>query len=157
MVSNYQGKLQEPVRDTYPRVGEFMSRSFLEIRPDMEIYQAMALLLKHKVTGAAVVDDNKRLVGIISEKDCLKLVAHDAYDNVPRGGSVESYMTTKVVTLQPSSGLNEAAHIFINNPYKKLPVLDKGKLVGVVRRRDVLAVIQEFHKKRMNFINHIEF
>ncbi len=152
MVSSYQGRMQAPVRESYPSVGEFMTRSHVCLKPDTDIYEAVHLIVKHKVSGACVTDEDNNLVGIISEKDCLKLANQDAYESTPHGGPVSNYMTTNVVTLTPESGLNETAEIFINNPYKKLPVLQGKKLVGVVRRHDVLAVIGDFYKKRMNYM-----
>ena len=153
MVSSYQGHIQEREREAYPRLRSFMSKSFLKIPADLDIYEAIALILKNQVSGAPVVDENGKLVGIISEKDCLRLATQDSYESNPAGGPVRSYMTTEVLTVSPDMGLNELAHIFVSNPYKKLPVLDNGRLVGVVRRRDALAAIQEFYKKRMAYIH----
>ena len=152
MVSSYQGRMQAPVRESYPNVGEFMSRSHVCVRPDTDIYKAVELIVKNSVSGACVTDEENNLLGIISEKDCLKLATQDAYESTPHGGPVSNYMTTDVMTLTPESGLHDTAEIFINNPYKKLPVLRDGKLVGVVRRHDVLAVIGDFYKKRMDYI-----
>ncbi len=152
MVSSYQAKLQTPTREHYPNTGEFMSQSYVPVTPETDIYKAMALLLKHQVTGAPVVDEAHNLVGIVSEKDCLKLAAQDAYQNDLPGGPVRNFMTKDVVAVTPDTGLNQVADIFIKTPYKKLPVVDHGKLVGVVRRRDVLFVLQEFHQKRMAFV-----
>ncbi|MDJ0839812.1 MAG: CBS domain-containing protein [Acidobacteriota bacterium] len=152
MVSSYQGRMQTPVREEYPNVGEFMSRSFATIGPEQDVYQAVALILKHKVSGACVVDEEHNLMGIISEKDCLRLATQDTYESTPHGGPVREYMTTDVVTLTPQCGLGKAAEIFLGNPYKKLPVLEGRKLVGVVRRNNVLEVIQSFYKKRMAYM-----
>jgi len=149
MVSSYQGVMQTPVREEYPRVGEFMSRSFATIGPDEDIYEAVKLILSKKVSGCCVVDKENRLLGIISEKDCLRLAVQDAYESTPHGGPVRNYMSTNVVTLTPESGLNAAAQIFLNNPYKKLPVLNGSRVVGVVRRIDILEVVEAYYKKRM--------
>lgn len=148
MVTSYQSKLQEPKPQPYPNVDSFMSRSFVRVSPDTDIYTAMAMLLKHQVSGAPVVDGEDRLLGFISEKDCLSLVAHDSYDHMQHGGPVTKFMTAQVLTLTPEMGLNEVAEIFMSKPYRKLPVVDGGKLVGVVRRRDALGVVQKFYKER---------
>jgi len=153
MVSSYQGHIQAPQGEVYPRLRSFMTKSFLKIPADMNIYDAIALILKNKVSGAPVVDKAGKLVGILSEKDCLRLATQDAYGSNPTGGAVSAYMTTEVVTVSPDVGLNELAEIFVANPYKKLPVLERGKLIGVVRRGDALAAIQEFYKKRMAYIH----
>lgn len=152
MVASYQGKLHEQEREHYPHVQEFMSRSMVKLSPDTDIYEAIGLLLKFNISGAPVVDDENNLVGIVSEKDCLKLVAQDTYQSTPQGGPIGNFMTTEVVTVSPGKGLSEVAQIFMKTPFKKLPVIQRGKLVGMIRRRDVLAVIQEFHRKRMLFM-----
>jgi len=154
MVASYQAKYSEPKRELYPHTGEFMSKSFVTVSPDMDIYKAIEILLKHKISGAAVVDENENMVGFISEKDCLSLVAHDTYDNVLPGGKVSKYMSKGVKTLTVETGLNMVADIFMHTPYRKLPVLDEqGKLVGMVRRRDVLSVIQELSSKQTEFMS----
>jgi len=152
MVSSYQAKMQTPSREAYPHTGEFMSKSYVPVTPETDIYQAMKLLLKHQINALPVVDAENNLVGIVSEKDCLKLAAHDAYQNDLPGGPVRTFMTKDVVSVTPETGLGEVIELFMTHPYKKLPVVNHGKLVGVVRRRDVLVVLQEFHQKRMAFL-----
>ena len=152
MVASYQGKLHEPKREQYPLTREFMSRSFLTVKPDDDIYAVMDLLLKKKATGAPVIGAEGQLAGMISEKDCLKMVVRDIYENQHHGGPVSHYMTTEVITVGPKHGLNRVAELFINHPFKKLPVVADGKLVGVVRRHEVLAQLQEFHRKRLYFM-----
>lgn len=152
MVSNYQGHLQDPVRVAYPRVSEFMSKSYLKISPELDIYQAMSLILKRKVSAAIVVGSDDLLVGIVSEKDLLKLATQDTYSSEPIGGPVSEYMTKEVESVTSQQGLNEVADLFINNPYRQIPVLDEGKIVGVVDRRGLLLVIEEFYHRRMKFL-----
>ena len=56
----------------YPLVRDVMDTSFIKLRPQMNVYHAIEILLNKRITGAAVVDDDGSLVGIISERDCLK-------------------------------------------------------------------------------------
>lgn len=151
MVSSYQGHLKEPVREEYPSVASFMSQSYLKVTKDTDIYKVMSLVLKEHVSGALVVEGDQ-LLGIVTEKDLLRLARQDTYSSAPTGGPASAYMTTDLVTISPEQGLDETADIFLNNVYKKLPVLDHGKLVGVVRRRDVLKIIEEFYQRRMNYL-----
>ncbi len=155
MVSSYQARFREPEREHYPHTAEFMSRSFVTVKPETDIYEAMNILLKRKVSGAMVVNGEGNLAGFISEKDCLDLATHDTYESNLPGGPVANFMTTEVLTLTPEAGLNEVAELFMDKPYRKLPVLDHGRLVGVVRRHDVLEVIQQFYKKRMMYLQKV--
>lgn len=152
MVVSYQGKLSEPGPEVYPHAESFMSTSYMTVSPQTDIYQAMDILLKNQISAAMVVDEFGTLVGIISEKDCLKLATSDSYEQLQPGGPVANYMTSKLVTIDAATGLAEIAQIFLDNPYKKLPVKKQGRLVGVVRRRDVLAAIQDFFGKRTEYL-----
>lgn len=154
MVTSYQSEPKGPASLPYPVSESFMSRSFLTVRPDMEIYDVMDLLVRHDTTGAPVVDDKGVLVGIISERDCLKLVNRVLYDHnsVALGGPVKEYMTREVKTVGPKAELYEVADLFLQLPYKKLPVVENGHVVGMVQRHTVLSVLQEFHRSRMRYL-----
>ena len=154
MVMSYQSEPMEPVAEPYPVTESFMSRSFLTVRPDMEIYDVMDLLVRHNTTGAPVVDNIGKLVGIISERDCLKVVNRVLYNHnsAALGGPVRDYMTTTVQTVSPKACLYEVADLFLQLPYKKLPVELNGRVVGMVKRHTVLSVLQEYHRSRMRYL-----
>jgi CBS domain-containing protein len=120
-----------------PVVRDFMVTKLVTLRPDMNIYEAINVLLKNKISGAPVVDGNRSLVGMLSEKDCLRIFASGAFNQLP-GGQVSDYMTTVMEYVQPDDGLFTVADIFLRHPFRRLPVLENGVLVGQVSRRDVL-------------------
>lgn len=152
MVKSYQEKLKEPERVPYPTVNEFMAKSFVRAKPDTNIYEVMNTLVQEGRAGAVIVDDEDNLIGIVSEKDCLRLVTQDSYENIPHGGPVSDFMSTNVLTVTPETGLNEVAQIFMEKTFKKIPVIDHGKLVGVVRRHDVLRTLREFYRARQRYL-----
>jgi CBS domain-containing protein len=100
------------------------------------------LLVKHKYTGAPVVDAGGKLVGMLSEKDCLR-VAVLANAEGASEALVGDYMTTAVDSVAPETHLLEVAERFVRAPYKRLPVVDGGKLVGQISRIDVLRAIAD--------------
>lgn len=155
MVASYQGKMKDPERQHFPHVKEFMSRSFIQFTPDTDIFTATKEILNAGVTGAPVVDDQDRLVGMISERDCLKLINQSSYENVLPGGPIENYMTPGVdcLTVTPESGLDEVARIFLQHGFKKIPVIEGEKLVGLVRRSDALRAMNDFYKQRQKYMN----
>ena len=118
-------------------VREFMVTSVVTLAPDMDIFQAMRTLLHHRISGAPVVTAQQELVGVLSEKDCLRVFASGAYYN-DAGGHVSDYMTRKVTTLSPDDELFQVAELLLAHTFRRLPVVDDGKLVGQVSRRDVL-------------------
>ena len=151
MVMSYQSGPLEPVDHPYPVAESFMARSYVTVTPEMDVYDAMDLLVRYGTTCAIVVDDTDRLVGIISERDCLKLVNVVLYssNSAALHCPVYEYMTQEVRSVAPSTGLTEVAELFLQLPYKKLPVVADGKVVGLVHRHTVLTVLQEFHHGRM--------
>jgi len=120
-----------------PQVRDVMATNLVLLKPSMGICEAIELLLRRKVSGACVVDDDGNLVGILSEKDCLRLFANAAYNQLP-GGDVKHYMSTDLITIGPDAGIFTAASVFMKHSHRRLPVLDHGKLVGQISRSDVL-------------------
>ena len=123
-------------------VADIMTKKVVVLSPDTDIYAAVRTLLKKKVSGAPVVDKDQTLVGILSEKDCLKVVSATAFDGTPTG-TVADYMTQTVNSVGPSASIYDVVDRFLQNHFRRLPVVDPdGRLLGQVSRRDVLAVIE---------------
>ena len=126
-----------------PHVSDYMDTKFITLHPEMDIHDAIAVLLDQKITGAPVVDNKENLVGILSEKDCLRTLVHGAYSGVPGGGKVEDYMTQEVDTIHPDLDIFTVADRFLNCSYRRLLVIRDKKLVGQITRRDLLRAIQK--------------
>ena len=125
-----------------PTVREFMDKTFITLHPEMDVYKAIDILLANKITGAAVVDEREKLVGVLSEKDCLQTLVHGLYSSLP-GGQVRDYMTRKVTTISPELDVFTTADLFLKNTFRRLLVVEDDKLVGQITRRDLLRVIQK--------------
>ena len=133
--------------DVMPHVRDFMDKSFITLTPEMDVYRAIDIMLKGDITGAAVVDSKERLVGVLSEKDCLRTLVHDAYSLLP-SGKVSDFMTEKPKTIHADLDIFTVADMFLNLPYRRLLVIDEdGRLVGQITRRDLLRAIQKLHAK----------
>ena len=128
--------------DSLPRISEFMDQVVPALGPDMQIMKAVDFLLRHRVTGAPVVDSDGSLLGIITETDLLKLVTEGIQGLPPTEATVEEYMTTNVVTVPPTMDIYYVAGIFLNNKFRRLPVVEDGKIVGAITRFDLLRVVQ---------------
>ncbi len=121
---------------------DIMARSEMTLSPETDIYRVIQLLLKHRLSGAPVVDAEGRLVGILTEKDCLKVLAGEAFDGLPEG-HVQDYMTRDVDTLTPTASLYDIVDRFLGKAYRKLPVVDdQGRVIGQVSRRDTLRAME---------------
>ena len=121
---------------------DIMARSEATLSPDTDIYVAMKRLLKRHLTGAPVVDENHRLLGMLTERDCFKVLVGGALDGLP-SGIVRDYMTSPAESIPPTASLSDVVHIFLTRSYRKLPVLDHtGTVVGQVNRRDALIALE---------------
>ncbi len=127
--------------DRLPLVRDHMDRHVPTLRPETDILDAVGFLLEKRITGAPVVDRAGRLVGILSEKDCLRLVAAGVEGNLPHG-NVENFMSPNPETIPPQMDVYFAAGIFLKRTFRRLLVVDDGKLVGAITRFDILRVIQ---------------
>jgi CBS domain-containing protein len=126
-------------------VTEYMTHvnRLITFKPEQNIMDAIRLMLKHKITGAPVLNADGDMIGMISEKDCLKVIVNSAYYN-DMPGKVEDYMTTSLTTVSVDKNVEEVAEMFINSHFKRFPVVDKeGNLVGQVSRYDILRASQD--------------
>ena len=124
------------------RARDYMVRDVVTFSPDTDVMDAISVLVEHAISGAPVVDDHGNLVGILSEKDCLKIALEAGYYG-ERAGPVEQYMTRKVDTFEADTPIADVARLFIESNRRRYPVLDGTRLVGQISRRDVLHAIRD--------------
>jgi len=128
----------------YPSVKDFMARDEITLSPELTINEAIELILKRKLTGAPVLDKERNIVGMFTEKDCLRIISDSAYNNLPYNSrQVKDYMSPVVKTISVDSDILKVANEFLTSSYRKFPVVSNGKLVGQVSRRDVLRAIRK--------------
>lgn len=125
-----------------PTVQEVMDTKVPTLPPWMPVLDAIDFLLKNKVTGAPVVDGEGALLGILTEKDCLQLVARSA-DPESVSDLVRDLMTTQLVTIPPTMDIYYTAGLFLKHSFRRLPVVEEGRLVGAVTRFDILRAIRQ--------------
>jgi CBS domain-containing protein len=125
-------------------VKEFMTKDVLTLHLDTPILRAVRMLRQANVTGAPVLDEHGRLVGILTEKDCMRVVLDSAYHGMP-GGLVKDYMSSNPESVSPDETLIQLAQLFINGRFHRFPVVDNGRLIGIISRRDVMRAIAQHH------------
>lgn len=124
-------------------VREFMSASLVTFSPDTGIFDAIRQLVSRGVSGAPVLDQFGNIVGILSEKDCLKVAVNAAYHD-EYGGVVADFMSRNPVTVEASASILEVAEMFLASSFKRYPVLHEQRLVGQISRSDILKAIDRF-------------
>lgn len=129
-----------------PVVGDYMDVEVATLSPQTDILGAIDFLIARHVTGAPVVDAERRILGIFTERDCLHLLAAGHNADVPMG-NVASFMTRNVVTVTPDTNIYYAAGVFLSHSFRRLPIVDdEGRLVGAITRFDLVRAMSANHK-----------
>lgn len=145
-IKSFQGKRAEPEKAAMDPicVSDFMSTDLVTFKKDQTVYEVMELLLKHKISGGCVVDDEGKLLGVISEGDCMKHISDSRYYNMPMDDNlVEKRMTCNAMTIDPDMNVLDAAKIFIENRFRRFPIVKNGMLVGQLSQSDVMKAALE--------------
>jgi len=123
-------------------IKNYMARDLVTFTPETNVLSAIRTLIKHKISGAPVVDKTGWIVGIISEFDCLKPILESSYHN-DVGTLVNNCMTKEITTIDSNASLMDAATLFLNNGWRRLPVTENKKLIGQISRIDILRAVLE--------------
>lgn len=140
-IKSFQG-VREVTKKEYNApilVADYMTKKLITFSPKQSILEVMESFAKNHISGGPVLDDNGFLVGIISEADCMKQISESRYFNMPiLDKSVERYMTKNVETIPHDISIFDAAGVFHKGNRRRLPVLQKGILVGQISRKDIV-------------------
>ncbi len=130
---------------SFPEVSKYMATDEVTLQPGLTINEAIDVLLNFKVTGVPVLDDERKIVGMLTEKDCLRLIIDSAYNNLPyEDKRVSDYMSPVVKTISVDSDILDVANEFLTTNFRKFPVVNEhGRLMGQVSRRDILKAIRD--------------
>jgi CBS domain-containing protein len=121
-------------------VKDYMSTDLVTLNSEMEIQQAVYKLIMHDKAGAPVLDEHGRLVGILTDRDCMKVAMQGGYHGTP-AGLVKDYMSSQPQWVGPEQSILTLADMFINSRFHRYPVVDNGRLVGMISRRDVMRAM----------------
>jgi len=131
-----------------PTARDVMTHQLVTLDPRMSIFEAIRRLISNKISGAPVLDADGLMVGVLSELDCLGILASDQFHADDHIHRVEEYMSTKFETVGPDTDIYRLALYFRDKPVRRFPVVEGDRLLGQVSRRDVLRGIEEMQKKR---------
>ena len=142
---------------------DIMKRDLLTVSPDTHVTEAAKMLLEKHVNGLLVVNENGRLVGILCQSDLVAQQMRMPMPSVfnlldgwiPIGSpaslekevrkiaaiKVAEAMTTNPITVNPETSLEEIATLMVSKSFHTLPVLEQGKLVGIIGKEDVLRTL----------------
>ncbi len=118
-----------------------MTRNPITISPELRAVDALELMKKERVRRFPVLDLKKNLVGLLCERDLLKVPSLTEY-------LVKDLMTTELVTVDRQTPCEDAARIMLDQEISTLPVMDKGRLVGLITKSDLFNIILELFGAR---------
>ena len=125
-------------------MAEIMKTDVVTVEKGTPVMEAIAKLVEFNFTGLPVVDSDNCVVGILSEKDVLTLAVsiHDeSYDSDASELKVEDFMTKDVITADITDSLTAVCSCLMKNKFRRMPVLAKEKLIGIVSRKDIITYI----------------
>ncbi len=145
-IKSYRGKRAKETKGSSEdiKVSDYMSTSLTTFRPEQSVLEVMNTLIKKKISGGPVVNEKNELVGIISEGDCMKQISSSRYHNHPmQDATVGEFMVKEVETIDGNMNLFDAADKFLSNKRRRFPIVEEGKLVGLISQKDVLKAALE--------------
>lgn len=131
-------------------VGERMTRNPVTITEETSIDDALHVMRERKIRRLPVLDSSGKMVGIVSDRDLLhaapspatSLSVYELHYLLSKL-TIKRVMSSPVITVSPSTPVEEAAHIMADNKIGGLPVLENGKLVGIITETDIFKILLE--------------
>jgi len=124
--------------ETGIKVGDIMTRNYIFVKPDTDLRKCAKIMTKKKV-GSLIVQEKGKLEGIFTERDLIWAVSKKSR----RGLSeikIKDVMRKKVVSIKPSADLVEAVRRFKKKKIRRLPVVENGKIIGMLTSKDILRL-----------------
>jgi CBS domain-containing protein len=116
-------------------IRDIMSKIVISVRPEATLMDAVKTLTKHHLSGAPIVTKEGQVIGFISEPNLMDVL----FDESVRTAPVTKHMSSSVHVLDSQDPISTAASMFSMYGIRRLPVVEDGRFVGVVTRRDLLA------------------
>jgi CBS domain-containing protein len=124
---------------------DYMITNPIKVKDDANLFDTMKIIIDNKVSGVCVINEEKALVGVLSEMDCLAAILKATYNEVGVG-LVNEYMTKDVIVAHPSEGIINIAQDMLLKNQRRRPVVENGKLVGQISCRQLLTAVKKFNK-----------
>ena len=119
---------------------DVMSKSVTTVREEANIREVIHLLVEKSVTGMPVVSEDGRLLGIVTEKDILRMLL---YDRDVKEKTAADLMTTEIVWFDEDEDLMNIFKSLVEADFRRVPILSNGKLVGIISRADIIKFLSK--------------
>lgn len=123
----------------------YMLKQPVTIHPDASLFEAIHLILVNKISGLCVVDESGKLVGLLSELDCLRGVLSATYNQTGVGCVSDEMTTSDIQVAGPGDPIVDVAEDMLRHSRRRRPVVDQsGRLIGQISIRQLLRAVKEF-------------
>ena len=124
---------------------DYMAKNLIKVRANDTVLNAAKVIVNNQVSGVCVVDDNDKLVGIISELDCLRAIVERIYQQEqPNAGYVYEAMTKDIIASRPEEDIISVADSMLRKKHRRRPIVEGDELIGQVTCRQLLSAIKNF-------------
>ena len=121
------------------RAKDIMTKRVISVKTDTPIYDTLKLIASYGISGLPVVDDDMTLVGVISEKDCLRLFYADEEE---KNKTVQHFMSQPAVHYHENDSLKTICDFMMINRFREIPITStKNQVVGIISMPDILNYI----------------
>ncbi len=121
------------------KVGELMTRNFVHVSPDTSLKQCARMMVKRHV-GSLIIKEGEKLRGILTEKDMVWAIFKKSSKKDMSDIFAKDLMKRRVVTIKPSADVVDALKRFKKKKIRRLPVVERGKLIGMLTTNDILKI-----------------
>jgi CBS domain-containing protein len=126
-------------------ISEFMIENPVSVSPSMNVYDAAHEILINQVSGVAVIDENGKLAGMLSELDCLQAIVTSVYNGADPGGAlVSDIMTADVEVNDPEDEILAVAKSMLDHKHRRRPVVKDGVFQGQLTCRQILKAVTDY-------------
>ena len=122
---------------------DLMRTDLITVSKEATVSEVIDILAEKRITGLPVVEDDMTIVGLISEKDVLQVayrIISQSYDPASSKATVEKLMAKELITFSPEDNLADICQCFLDRSIRRVPVVDNGKLVGIISRKDIITL-----------------
>lgn len=122
---------------------DYIDHNPITVGQDDTLHDAAKLIVKHKISGLCVIDNQRNLLGVLSEMDCLQGILTATYNRTSSGKVVE-YMTADVDVAKMGESIINLASEMLAKKQRRRPVTENGKLIGQITCRQLIGAVDEF-------------
>ncbi|MDD1726151.1 MAG: CBS domain-containing protein [Euryarchaeota archaeon] len=131
--NKHRGNLLSAINE---EISSIMEEDVITLHKGDSIADAIKLMLTGNVSGFPILDEDGKVIGIVSERDFVGLVA-----KIITGKSVADVMSRDVVTVRPDTKIEDAARVMIANDFRRVPIVQEGVMTGVVTTSDIVNYV----------------